>query len=1604
MSLAGRPRKNKNKSDLIDLSNELDDDKTSSNNILDLFDPLTHQATTVESTKQTENKPKIQVNRARPNHRSASGQPALELRVRNDRRFRATSVCTRATNTRDNDEFRPTIRLTKEAEQVDLIGDTNSLASRDNSSTATNSQNSTGANTSSSMDDEVNGRLSLYVGETNDSKHLLRLGDRSSGKTGDGVKSNKSDLKHAFDEKLFNESENTSNKLKLARKHQRSSKELVVLTKKIKSFRAQYKHHDVATNSGLVYSPTLYSSKARDMSVKIVITSPLASGPLIFTSNVSTTIEHLISHAVCSMFENLKEDDSMDNYLLKVTGKDEYFDSKLCLADYALVTHCWKFDLDVQLTLVRVESAKRPFMRTSKDDFRCKSLLCPDDLLSRTAILKYSDLNYESLNIVIETFEREAQRLYFDVTNRSTCLQTKSLLQTTKAICSMMMNCEPSQLTESKDNLAELCSSYKHEGDQLADEDRYKMIEVIQHAIKRLVGNMRRLLRLTSSCLAVDYEVVDLVAPINHQQKRSFVDTPISLLKDPVSIRIQMISQLKPDWLLKYQEFHLTISMKHGDHQICQEVSSSIIKPDTSFFQRLLFDEELILPMTYMNLPREARLVTTLFGTELQPAVVSSGNNLTVGEDHFPIRRSSSATSVCSTAPMYSSSPKVAQLSSQKQANEPSEVPLARSVAYMFDSDLTLHQGDRLLYLHPLAAGSDEDLFFETTAERHEPILVVEFKRFPLEKRIYFPNESQTFPSPEEVAKLSLKHFDELDSGVKFVIQSIISEKQVNTKLMDDERALLWDNRHFLTSLPEALPNVLQSVPSWSSNDFPHVYAIIDAWKPLEPVESIQLLLPAFPDAYVRKKAIDWISRQRDDELCDCLPQLLQAFRYEKVIDCPLFWLLIDRALTNVRIANLLYWQLKINSNDKLLQERSETLINCLLWTCGSAFWKSTDKQEELLSKLSCVSNDIKKVRDGQRMSLLHKRLELIQDYLIENKPTMPWASSLEVCDLELRSCSYFPSNTLPLKLAFRSCEESCNKQIKFYTYYTIFKMGDDLRQDMLAIQMIRIMEKLWLREGLDLRMVTFDCIATGDRQGLLEMVQNAETLRKIQQNSSFLAGPFNPKAIDNYIRLWNTSELEYKTALDNFLHSCAGYSVATYILGICDRHNDNIMVTTAGHLFHIDFGKFLGDAQMMGTIKRDRTPFVLSADMAYVINGGDKPSKKFQTFIELCAMGFNIIRRHRNIFLNLFSLMSSAKIHGLNAESVEYIDRMLMPNLSETEAMAKFTRLIDECLKSRATQVNFFIHNLAQLRFSNDNSKQTLLSFVPKTFTAQTDGRIESLEIVHLYKRYEPEKQYYYVVRVQRYGQPDWTDITRTFREFSELQMKLDCMFPSGNIYDINKSTSSFLMDFVGRNNTREIAERRLVELQTFLHKLLILPPEISQCDLICTFFHPILRDQSTNQGDQSLLNESTSSTFGYQEHSSAQRNALYLGSNGQVKLSLSYKNSSLIIMVMHAKNLACLEGSISPNPYAKTYLLPDQHKQTKRKTRVIRQSCHPTFMELIVYKIPKDSLKRLTLQVSIWHSELVQYKAFLGAALIPLDKVDLSKETTSWYPLKNF
>jgi len=52
-----------------------------------------------------------------------------------------------------------------------------------------------------------------------------------------------------------------------------------------------------------------------------------------------------------------------------------------------------------------------------------------------------------------------------------------------------------------------------------------------------------------------------------------------------------------------------------------------------------------------------------------------------------------------------------------------------------------------------------------------------------------------------------------------------------------------------------------------------------------------------------------------------------------------------------------------------------------------------------------------------------------------------------------------------------------------------MFKAGDDLRQDILTLQLIRIMNKIWLDNGYDLKMSPYKVTASWDQTGIIEIV-----------------------------------------------------------------------------------------------------------------------------------------------------------------------------------------------------------------------------------------------------------------------------------------------------------------------------------------------------------------------------------------------------------------------------------------------------------------------------------------------------------------------------------
>eukprot|EP00301_Raphidiophrys_heterophryoidea_P021396 c5841_g1_i2.p2 GENE.c5841_g1_i2~~c5841_g1_i2.p2 ORF type:complete len:180 (-),score=36.50 c5841_g1_i2:520-1059(-) len=178
-------------------------------------------------------------------------------------------------------------------------------------------------------------------------------------------------------------------------------------------------------------------------------------------------------------------------------------------------------------------------------------------------------------------------------------------------------------------------------------------------------------------------------------------------------------------------------------------------------------------------------------------------------------------------------------------------------------------------------------------------------------------------------------------------------------------------------------------------------------------------------------------------------------------------------------------------------------------------------------------------------------------------------------------------------------------------------------------------------------------------------------------------------------MKLHNPQEEELIRAKSNFLRSCAAYCVATYVLGIGDRHNDNVMISKNGNLFHIDFGHFLGNFQKFLGVNRDRSPFVFTPDFAFVLGGKD--SAEFEEFVKICCQAYNVLRHNCRVFINLFGLMLSTGIPELKTpKDLDFLRDTLLLDATDDEAAKRFRELIMESLNTKSTQLNNAIHILA--------------------------------------------------------------------------------------------------------------------------------------------------------------------------------------------------------------------------------------------------------------------------------------------------------------------
>lgn len=172
-------------------------------------------------------------------------------------------------------------------------------------------------------------------------------------------------------------------------------------------------------------------------------------------------------------------------------------------------------------------------------------------------------------------------------------------------------------------------------------------------------------------------------------------------------------------------------------------------------------------------------------------------------------------------------------------------------------------------------------------------------------------------------------------------------------------------------------------------------------------------------------------------------------------------------------------------------------------------------------------------------------------------------------------------------------------------------------------------MDKLLRKENLDLKLVPYKVLATDINAGMVQYVPSLPIATILSEYSGNIA-----------LYLSNVSENDFspspyipESIMDTYIKSTAGYCIITYLLGVGDRHLDNIMLSSSGNLFHIDFGYILG---------RDPKPFPppmkLCKEMVEAMGGTS--STLFIEFKSLVFIAFTSLRKSANLILNLFALM----------------------------------------------------------------------------------------------------------------------------------------------------------------------------------------------------------------------------------------------------------------------------------------------------------------------------------------------------------------------------
>ncbi|KAI9045304.1 phosphatidylinositol 3-kinase VPS34 [Aspergillus affinis] len=530
---------------------------------------------------------------------------------------------------------------------------------------------------------------------------------------------------------------------------------------------------------------------------------------------------------------------------------------------------------------------------------------------------------------------------------------------------------------------------------------------------------------------------------------------------------------------------------------------------------------------------------------------------------------------------------------------------------------------------------------------------------------------------------------------------NVILSYEPTQDLTAEEKDVVWRFRYYLTREKSALTKFVKSVNWRDAGEAHQAVEILPKWTEIDVDDALELLGPTFDNPAVRSYAVDRLRKADDEELLLYLLQLVQALKYEDhsdgttedvAHDSSLANFLVTRAANNFQLGNYLHWYLMVECDDtgpgtlesqRRVFARVEYYFMTELERIHPEHRKTLLRQGELITVLSKISKDIRFSRENRILKIerLKKVLRDPKNDFVHIDPPLPLPLDPEVL---ITGCypdesNVFKSTLSPLNITFKTVEGQ--------KYPLLFKVGDDLRQDQLVIQIIILMDRLLQKENLDLKLTPYRILATNSTAGAVQFIPS--------QSLSAVSAKY--KSVLAYLRANNPDDNEplgiRKETMDTYIKSCAGYCVITYLLGVGDRHLENLLLAPDGHFFHADFGFILG---------RDPKPFApmmkLCKEMVEGMGGTTSPH--YLQFKQYCFTAYTTLRKSANLILNLFSLMVDANIPDIRVEpdkAVLKVKERFNLEMTDEEAIRHFEQLISDSVNAIFGVVIDYLHEFVQ-------------------------------------------------------------------------------------------------------------------------------------------------------------------------------------------------------------------------------------------------------------------------------------------------------------------